>query len=163
TELAPIYAALGQRLATQYLLQYRSTVAPTTHVQVQISVDGVGAAQASYTAPTPSEQRPFHRSFASRFVLSPASLVLLVVLVALPAGWLVRALLERRRPRVVERVVAFSGGAASAAPPARRQRQASRRTDGWLAGLERDLEIARVEVSAGWAVVATAAVTVVVG
>ena len=94
-QLAAIYDALGARLAREYVVQYRSNVRPTSDVNVAISVTGIGRVDASYIAPTPAELAPFHRSALSRFLLSPASTIILSLLGALLVAWLMVKLLRR--------------------------------------------------------------------
>jgi tight adherence protein B len=154
-QLTTIYAALGQRLAGEYLLQYHSNAAPTSHVSVQISVDGVGRTASAYTAPTPSGLPPFHRSLVTRFFLSPISLVLLVLLAAGLMALALRSMLESGRTRLVERVNAFVESPRHERLPAQvRRRTLHARTAGaeaargWLASLQHDLEIADMDVSA---------------
>jgi len=77
-ELASIYEKLGQQLAGEYLVRYRSLARPTAHVEVNVKVAGAGTAVTVYVAPTPSLLAPYHRSLASRFVLSSGSTVLIV-------------------------------------------------------------------------------------
>jgi tight adherence protein B len=166
--LAPVYAALGQRLASEYVLEYRSTAAPSSHVDVAISVAGAGVSHARYTSPTQSGLQPFHRSLLTRFLLSWVSLAFLSLLVAGLAGWTLHLLIERTRPRIVERVEAFVGsGAPAASRPRGRRRGAgaagTRNARGWLARLEQDLEIARIEIPAGRVVIGVTAVTLALG
>src|SRR5207249_5016570 len=70
SQLTPLYTALSQRLASEYLLQYRSQAPPKSQVSVQISIARLGAATQSYRAPTPSGLAPFHRSLVTRFLFS---------------------------------------------------------------------------------------------
>src|SRR5262249_29043691 len=50
--LKPILDRFGVDVATQHLLRYRSSVAPGSHVTVEVRVDGVaGVALADYSAP----------------------------------------------------------------------------------------------------------------
>lgn len=155
--LTPIYAALGQRLASEYLLQYRSAAAPKSHVDVRVTIEGFGNTATAYTAPTPAGLPPYHQPLVTRFLLSPLSLLLLALVLAGVLGLAVHALLERTRSRVVERVSEFlPAERVREAPPARRTRRAARaaaaaggeRARGFLAKLERDLEIANVDMSA---------------
>jgi tight adherence protein B len=118
SQLAPIYTALGGRLASEYLLQYRSPARPGTHVDVSVSIAGAGIGSAGYVAPTPSKLAPYHQSALSRFLLSGASLVLLALLVAALLAWVVMRVLRNPAPSVVDRVRAF------AAPDAKLQPQA---------------------------------------
>ena len=166
--LAPIYASLSSRLAREYLLEYRSLAPPNTHVDVAVSINGLGSSATSYTSPKPSGLAPFHHSAADRFFLSPWSLLLLALLVAALAVYVVRKFFPGTASPVVERVAAFAGGgkAAEAERPEKEPRPRpqvpaiSRRTQGALAGLDRDLEIAEIKTSALGLVGATAVGTV---
>lgn len=168
-DLAAIYATLGERLGQEYLLQYRSTAAPKSHVDVEISLAGFGRAGSAYTAPTPAGLAPFHRSLLSRFLLSTASLALLSLIGAGLVAFVFHLFLERGRSRLVERVNAF---VASAEPAPRTERvrrhtarvtaASSQRARGWLARLERDLEIAAISTPATTVVLLTLAGTVAV-
>jgi tight adherence protein B len=169
-ELKAIYSTLGRRFATEYALQYRSIVLPSKQVSVAISVAGVGTTELSYTTPTPSGLSPFHRSLLSRFVLSWVSLALLSVLVAALAGWVLHVLVDRRRPRLVERVIAFTGGPVVGAsrqvrqrPRARAAAAGSQQIRSWFGRLEQDLEVARIDMSAARVVALTSLPTVIVG
>jgi tight adherence protein B len=151
-ELAPIFDALGRRLATEYLVRYRSDARPESHVNVAIEIAGVGETVVGYTTPTPSRVDPFHRTFVSRFVLSPASLAVVTLFFAALVG-LALVLLARGPKRThVARISQFSGTGSQG--PLERHAQAltralpaARYTHGWWARLERDLEIARIEKS----------------
>jgi tight adherence protein B len=166
-DLAAIYATLGERLGQEYLLQYRSTAAPKSHVGVEISVASFGRVASAYTAPTPSGLAPFHRSLLSRFLLSTASLVLLSMIGAGLVAFVFHLLLERGRSRLVERVNAFVATANPAPHPEPAQRRTARvtaassqRARGWLSRLERDLEIAAISTPATTVVLLTLAGTV---
>ena len=154
-QLTPIYEALGERLASEYLLQYTSSVPPKSHVDVQITITGFGAGQTAYKAPTPAGLPPFHRSLITRFLLSDLSFVLLALVIAGVLGLTIRGLLEGRRSLLVERVRAFVPEKQAQQAPAPRRRRAARavaaggeHARGWLAALERDLEIADIGMSA---------------
>jgi tight adherence protein B len=164
--LKPIFAALGRRLSGEYLVRYRSDVAPHSHVQVAVDIRGVGSGTTQYIAPTPSGLAPFHRSFFSRLVLSRGSTLLLSLLVAGLVALSFVAFLRPRRSTIVERVSAFAGArkrveAVSKAPVRRRLAGFQGANGGWMAGLERRLEIARIEMSATRVVLLTAVATVV--
>jgi len=133
-ELKSIYDDLGRRFAGEYALQYRSTALPSRDVHVAISVSGGGTAELSYTTPTPSGLRPFHRSLLSRFLLSWVSLALLAVFVAALVGWLLNLVMDRRRPRLLERLEAFTGGPVVVPSPEARK---LRRTRAAAAGSQR--------------------------
>jgi tight adherence protein B len=163
-ELASIYAALGDRLAREYLVQYRSRAQAEAPVAVRIDVRGVGTASADYVAPVPARVEPYHRSFLTRFVLSPGSILALALLMAALVAWAVARSIRGSQSTVVERIGQFSQDgrargqspkAADSPQPGRRARSASSR---WVR-LERDLEIARMDTSARSVVGLTAAAT----
>lgn len=164
-QLQAVYGALGQRLAGEYVIQYRSELAPQTHVRVSVAVDGVGTAAATYVAPKPSGLAPFHRSLASRILLSRGGEALLVLLVAALAAFAVASVTRPRGRAVVDRMRDFTAGA-----PAAPRGKAVRRVLGVrpqtqhrrLAKLEEELEIARIDLTAGQVVLATVVVTLLV-
>ena len=148
-ELVPIYERLGEQLAGEYLVRYRSAARPMSQVEVGIVVARVGRVTAGYAAPTPSLLAPYHRSALSRFLLSGSSPLLISLFLGLLACSLVLLVARRPRTTVVSRVRTFSGGK----PGARTERAAgaalrvaarNRYASGWWADLERELEIARM-------------------
>jgi tight adherence protein B len=166
-ELAGIYRTLGHRFASEYLVQYRSDAAAQSRVHVRIAIPGVGAAGADYVAPTPSRAAPYRRSLVTRFLLSPASVLLLALFTAVVVAWAVARVLRRPETGVVERISRFSAAGdgqqhASSDPAGPRRRSYS---GGWWARLDSDLEIARIEMSpravVGWTAAATLAVFLV--
>jgi tight adherence protein B len=56
-ELAAIYGQLGLKLANQYVLTYKSLLDPGTKAQVSVSVEGIGSANMSYSAPPANPER----------------------------------------------------------------------------------------------------------
>jgi tight adherence protein B len=165
--LADVYAALGQRLAGEYVVRYRSDAAPRSHVDVSIEIGGV-AWSANYTAPTPAGLAPFHRSLATRFLLAPGAPLVVSVLVALLVAFAIVAVIRPGKETLIDRVAEFTGRAsrprAAAAPEPvvldLEQRRTSQRS-GLLGKLERDLEIARVETPASRVALVTVAATFV--
>lgn len=165
-QLASIYSTLGQRLAGEYVVRYRSNAAPEADVQVRVAVRGVGTATTHYVAPTPSGLAPFHRSLVSRFVLSGVAVALLALLVASLAAVAVLTFLRSRSSRVVQRVEEFAGGGQEDEAPVDEDawhkvamRRARLEGHGWLARIERQLEIARIENSANQVVLVTLGAT----
>lgn len=152
-ELTPIYATLGHRLASQYLLEYRSKALPKSAVTLRLAVNGAGAGSFDYTAPTPVNYAPFHRSLFKRFVLSPAATVVLSLLLAALIGGFVVLLFGRRETGLQARIGDFLHGVG---PPAEKLKTRGRHmrasiagsphAQGWMAKIERDLEIAEVEL-----------------
>lgn len=165
-ELESIFAELGSRLASEYLVRYRSDARPESHVEVDVTVNGVGDAAVDYVAPTPSRVAPYHRSALSRFVLSPASVAAVGLLVAALVGWALVLLARGPKRNLVERVAQFSSGLQHAlADPetvtARGALTATRYTRGWWAKLQHDLEVARLDVTPRQVAAATGAVALV--
>ena len=152
-ELAAIYTALGRRLATEYLVRYRSDAKPESQVNVEIAVAGGPVTATEYVAPTPTGIAPYHQSFVSRFVLSPLSITAVGLFFGALLCGLVLLLARGPTRNLVERIGHFS----TEAPRALREldlaatrpaRVGRRYTRGWWARLEQDLEIARVEWTA---------------
>jgi tight adherence protein B len=153
--LSDVYAALGQRLAGEYVVRYRSDAPPRSHVNVSIEIGGVGEWSANYTAPTPAGLAPFHRSLASRFLLSPGAPLVVSLLAALLVAFAIVAIIRPGKETLIDRVAEFTGragrttGRAAPAPVVLEpeSRRPSQRS-GLYGKLERDLEIARVETPA---------------
>lgn len=165
--IAGIYSALGRRLASEYLVRYRSDAPPKSTVAVHIAIDGLGAAAATYVAPTPTGIAPFHRSSFSRFILSSASVVIVAVLIAALVAWVLVLLVRGTRTDLAERIEEYSKAREAPAAPLKRELAAAgkalaqnRVTRGWLASLERDLEIARIDVAPSTVATATIGATV---
>jgi tight adherence protein B len=175
-QLNAIYSALSSKLASEYLLQYRSSAAPSADVDVSIALDRVGAATSSYTAPTPSELPPYHRPFFRTFILSGWSLVLLVLIVGGLLALAVRVALEGAgRSRIVARVRAFSTDpeaeereettdAKTKADEWRKRATRARASSssaarGWVGRLDEQLDIGRISMSSKTIVLLTAIAT----
>lgn len=160
-ELATIYDQLGERLAGEYLVRYRSGARPMSQVEVEVRIAGAGRAATTYVAPTPSKLPPFRRSFASKFLLSPASPVIISLMFGALVCMFLFMLARKPQTTVVTRVNTFATGsllpqgealAEMLRGPARNQ-QAS----GWWMRLERDLELARMSATPQRVVVLTLA------
>jgi tight adherence protein B len=169
--LAQIYSDLSGRLANEYLLQYRSGAKPGTHVVVNIRLVGFGTSGASYTAPTPSGLKPFHRSLVSRFLLSGASAVLIGLLSAALVGWVLYTLLTKPRNGLISRVGEFVDVQATAATPtedhpvptrreSRRKRSAGS-VQRLLSRLESEFEIGEISISPAGFVLGTMVATII--
>jgi tight adherence protein B len=166
-ELTPIYTALGRRLASQYLLSYRSKSIPQSTVTLRVSIDGVGSTTSDYTAPKTDGLAPFHRSFLKRFLLSPAATVVLSLAIAAVIGGLLALFLTKARSGVVGRIEEFLHGVRAPAEQLKTRGRdiraaldSSPRAQAWLAKIERDLEIAAIEMPAGRLVLFTATGTI---
>jgi tight adherence protein B len=151
-ELTPIYDALGEQLAGEYLVRYRSVAPPKSQVSVSVQVEGIGRAGATYVAPTPSLLPPYHRSLVSRFLLSGSSPLLISLLFGLLICAVLLLLARQPKSTVVSRVQTFAPGTSAsrsghAAAAAVRAATRNRYASGWWAQLERDLELARMTAS----------------
>ena len=173
-EVATIYRALGRRLAGEYLVQYKSNARPKSPVDVRISIDGATAYRGKYVAPTPEGVDPYHRSLLTRFLLSSMSILVLALLGGAGVAWGVAKFVRSPDTELVERISEFSSTPA-AAPNAKAKakraepdewRERTQYTRGWWARLDRDLDVARVEMSTkrvvGWTLIATVLVVAVV-
>ena len=168
SQLARIYGEISGRLANEYLLQYRSSVTPGTPVQVTAGIGGLGAGAAQYTAPTPSGLKPFHRSLASRFLLSPVSLVVMSMLAAaLIGGGLLSLLRLIPQNDVTARIGAFVGSTGEdpeATPRLRLRRPGTNESPGvfakWLTRLEADFELGEITIAPRLFVLAVCVATV---
>jgi Flp pilus assembly protein TadB len=169
-ELAGIYSQLGSKLASEFLLEYRSLAAPTSPVDVSVTLDGIGTGTSHYVAPTPSALPPYHRPFIRAFLLSGWTFILLALIVAGLIGGAVRLLVDAMRSRVVDRVRAFTGDANEPAEERERaeewRRRATRaRASGsdaartWLGRFEQRLDIGRIQISASTIIAITVATT----
>jgi tight adherence protein B len=153
--LAQIYAELSGQLASEYLLQYRSSAKPGTAIQVTANIEGIGAGAAQYTSPTPSGLKPFHRSIASRFLLSPLSLLVMALLAAvLVGGALLRFLRLMPNTTVVDRISGFGTTQAAAAEVTEQRRVRARAARDpkslvgkWFTKLEFDFDIGQIKTT----------------
>ena len=151
-ELASIYERLGEQLAGEYLVRYRSAARPMSQVDVSVAIDGSGTARTEYVAPTPSLLAPYHRSPVASFLLSPGSPVVISLFFGLLVCALLLMLVRRPKTTVVDRVQKFvrerPAASQHAASIALQTATRNRYTTGWWAELERDLELARMSVTA---------------
>jgi tight adherence protein B len=150
--LSPIYASLSSRLANEYLLQYSSPSSENKHVVVRVSIAGTGAQSTTYVSPKQSGLAPYHEPFLTRFFLSTGSLLLLALVIAGMAVWVVRKFAATAGSPIAARVAGFVGPA----PTTKRARErrlpsrpaVPRRAKGALGRLDRTLEIADIRMTA---------------
>jgi tight adherence protein B len=167
-ELESIYKALGNRLANQYLLTYRSDAIPTSSVTLRLDIRGIGSQAVDYIAPKPQAVAPFHRSPFRRFVGSPFATLVVSLLVALLSIAVIALLVRRPKSGITGRIEQFLSGRR----PVETLRVSSKvledsifrspRAQHWLRRLERDLDIADVDMTATRLVGVTVAATVMV-
>jgi tight adherence protein B len=176
-DLAAVYDSLGVRLASEYLLTYRSLARLGTEVDVRVTITGVeGTAGATYRAPSLADLAtpPFHRSFAQQLWSSPASMLLAALLVsaltALAVLLVLRPGARTLRQRMAEFVSLAKGepdkeerrkSQLSTNELLRRAEEPFHRVRGWTKFKE-ELEIAEVEMPALQIVLWTLLGTVVV-
>ncbi|HUP33483.1 MAG TPA: VWA domain-containing protein [Gaiellaceae bacterium] len=160
-QLASVYGSLGRRLSGEYLIRYRSDAAPKSLVRVSVTVRGMGTTSREYVAPTPAGLDPFRRSLVSRFLASEAAPLVVALLIAAFVALAVAVFLRPRRSTLVERVREFSGATAllTRRPPPQATAPRPRARHGFVARIERDLEIARIDMSGRRIVLLTAAGT----
>ena len=166
TDLAPIYDALGSRLANEYLLQYKSFANPSEHVDVNVTVAGIsGSARATYTSPalaTDLAPSAIHRSLVDRIMQSSVTMLVIIALVATLLGLAATGILRTRRSEFRRRLGAFvSVQAADEDQPAQEDvSEAKQQT--WWQKLELDIEIAELNMTPTQLVIVTLLATLVV-
>jgi tight adherence protein B len=157
-DLAPIFSGIGARLASEYLIRYRSAAPPNRKVFVAVTVKGYeGAATAGYVTPSLSRsaEAPFNRSLLERFVRSAIGMVV----TAFAAGLLVACgLLVLVRPRnrgVRKRLAEFVSLPLGDKPSAQARKEqlferAERSFEGtrWWGRFKEELDVARIRIPA---------------
>ena len=108
--LEAVYRSLSAKLASEYLLRYRSSAGPAEKVIVDVDVADIPRTlRTTYRSPniplTPVE--PYHRSTMDRVLSSPLSALAIAVLVGLLVAITIRAILRRRDATVRGRVAQF--------------------------------------------------------
>jgi tight adherence protein B len=168
-QLAPIFDRLGERLAGEYIIRYRSGAQAGEKVHVSVTVDGLeGVATNVYISPSQGSmpEGPYHRSLAETFLHSAGSMVAASVVSALLLAFALILLLRPRSRSVRARMGEF----VSVAPPD--EKAAQRRADvialaeksfeqaKWWARFKEELEIAGIRMPAIQIVLWTSVATV---
>jgi Flp pilus assembly protein TadB len=168
-ELAPIFAQIGTRLSSEYLITYRSLLNPQVRANVRVAVAGApGAATSTYTTPainlTPGGT--FDRSWVDEAIISPWLMIFVVVSVlallvfAVLTGLDLRSRSMRRRMAQYVNVPTEEEGKIRRAEVAgmladRAQRRVQRHR--WWQNFERDVELGGFNTSAvqlaGWTLI----------
>jgi tight adherence protein B len=141
-ELERVFDELGARLASEYLVRYRSAAKPDHDVHVAVRVSGIdGVATSTYASPAldATSYPPYHRSLAERFWRSPAGMLSVAAACALLTGLVLLALLRPRRRTLRHRMAEF----VSLPTPRRNEDGSARATELVLAQAERPLERTR--------------------
>jgi tight adherence protein B len=157
-DLEPIFGQLGSRLASEYLIRYKSEAPPDKKVFVAVTVEGYpGVVTAGYATPSLSAQAkpPFQRSPAERFVRSNAGMLATAVAVALLFAAALDILIRPRTKGVRSRLSEFVSLPLGKKPPTTPQEQRDPLFDraeqsfegsGWWQRFKLDLEIGRVNI-----------------
>jgi tight adherence protein B len=164
-DLPKVFAALGDRLASEYLVRYRSTARLGANVLVEARVAGIrGRALTTYDTPAlPTTYRAPAQAAPAAGGLSQSTMTIMVAIAALLAGLAAFGLARPRRRTVVQRVADFTGPESapdafvlqpvSAAPRARSPR--------WKRFADQ-LELAQIAVAPERFAIAVAVVSLVV-
>jgi tight adherence protein B len=167
-DLAPLFDQLGARLASEYLVRYKSLAGPKKTVNVTVSLAGSGKATAAYQTPVlPIKVAPpYHPSLAGRFWGSTIVMIVLALLAAAVVAILAIGLLQPRSgglPHRMSEFVSVPGlqsherrTSALADSPANAPGRA-----GLFARLDETLEIAQIKASGASLIVWTLAATLV--
>ena len=170
-DLEPIFASLGARLASEYLIRYRSEARPGTTVHLSVRVRGVeGIATIEYSAPAggPNASPTFHHSALERLLRSTVGMVGTSFVSAVLIALALMTLLQPRTHGLRRRLAQF----VSVAPAEIRRGEPARHSPSLLSAAERsfegarwwsrfkeELEIARIRVPAvhvvAWTIVGT--------
>jgi tight adherence protein B len=163
--LAPIFSQLGQTVANQYIIRYRTEQPANTYVRVSVKAGDLGVATTAYHTLAGVPGDAFHRSPWTDFWSSIGGMIVIVLVSALLVGCGVALALRpgpnRLRARVGEFVSVSDGKSDSA-------RSSALLTDRLYAGAERsfghmgpwtrfkeDLELAEIDVAPSHIVLAT--------
>ena len=158
---------LGTRIATEYLVSYRSLAKPHQAIDVRVAVEGLGSGTLHYTSPavghypgTSLATKSFARSTLAMILVALACAALLGLVVALllrPDPQNVRARMAQFVSGPVEGVPSdFEAGPAKAALPV----EVEEADATWWARFKDEMEIARIQVPARHLAAVTIAATV---
>ncbi|HZE03572.1 MAG TPA: type II secretion system F family protein, partial [Solirubrobacteraceae bacterium] len=166
-QLAPLFAALGDRFGREYLLSYLSLARLSAHVSVRVRVAGLaGTAAASYTSPAfASAAGPARRPPQSAFLRSNLALALAVALASLLVGLAAFLVMRAGRRTAQARIADFTGDASPsdqtlAELEAMQTRHRSTPSRRWAAFAE-DVDVANLSATPERIVQATGAGTLV--
>jgi len=134
-DLPPLFAALGERLSAEFVVNYRSTQPAGASVQVQALVDGFpGAASVGYKAPElPAVGRTPRFDANASAGLDASRMIMLAVTFFLVMALVFFLVLRPNQRSVVARVTDFAGLPGAPAPTLAtvRRRREGRPSDRW--------------------------------
>jgi tight adherence protein B len=151
--LAKIFDQLGLRLANEYVVTYQSPADPNQRVRVNVAVEGLGTARASYKAP-PLSTPTFDRSLGERVWQSWVLMLLIVLLIAALIGLALFAALRPPPSTVRTRLSDFVSTAKPAQEESREaltsrifeETERSLEETRWWRGFKEALELAEVRI-----------------
>ena len=168
-ELAPQFAAIGNRLSSEYLVTYRSLLPPQVPANVQVAVAGLpGTATATYTTPTldltPSGS--FDKSWVDEAIVSPWLMIFVIVSVLALLVFAVLTGMDVRSRSVRRRMAQYVNVPSEEESRLRRTEvttmlaeRAQRKVEGhrWWQSFEQDVDLAGFRASAvmlaGWTLI----------
>lgn len=167
-DLEPIFGELGAKLASEYLIRYRSDARAARHVVVAVTVDGYpGAVTAGYMTPSAAATAElFDRSALERFMRSSAGMVTIALLIAALVALSVFVLVRPRGQGIRKRLSEFVSLADAEERAEERRKElflerAERSFQGttWWARFKQELDVGRVRMPAirivAWTALAT--------
>jgi tight adherence protein B len=172
-DLGRIYAQLGARLASEYVLRYRSTAGPNRTVHVAVRIVGLGGlAVTGYTTPRTSSAAsgPYRTPIADRVLQSPVTMLAVTLVIAALVAFFVWSLVRPRQRTLRSRMAEFvsirgprqEGNEAEGRITSRVLVGAERSLEAtkWWARFKETLELAEIRMSAIRIVLGTVAGTV---
>jgi tight adherence protein B len=168
SDLAPLFDQLGSRLASEYLLRYKSLAGPKQAVKVSIQIAGTGSAATAYRTPAlplKAPPPPYHPSLGSRIWGSAVTMVIVALLAASVLVLLALGLLQPRNSGLARRMAEFvsvPGLQSHERRPGGAVDEETGEQDGrtgLLARLDEVLEIAQINTSAATLITGTIVAT----
>jgi len=160
SDLTPLFDQIGSRLASEYLLRYKSLAGPKQAIKVAVSVAGSGTATSEYRTPALPIKiaAPYHPSLGSRVWTSWIAMVILALFGAGVVALLVIGLLQPQRsglPLRMAEFVSVPGLQSTERRPGADESAEENANSGSLTRLDALLEIAQIRISAASLVLAT--------
>jgi tight adherence protein B len=109
SDLAPLFDQLGARLASEYLLRYKSLAGPKKQVKVAVDVAGLGTSSSAYETPALPIRvpPPYHKSLGNRIWGSSILMVLVALLAASVVALLALGVFQPRSSGLSRRMAEF--------------------------------------------------------
>jgi tight adherence protein B len=156
-DLPPLFAAIGDRLSSEYVVSYQSTAPAGAPVDVEVRVAGFsGTTGLNYDAPALATPAAPAATTSTSDGLSPARIMLFTVAFFLALGLLLYFLMRPKRRSIVSRVTDFAVGGKIASPTMDSIRRPRERgsSDRWKR-LGETLELAELRITPGGLVLLT--------